>query len=1253
MRKIIPLLIAITLLQQSTISQTISNIQVFKRDTAFRSIVVDTNTNIVFAGTSGKGMVKFDQRIWSNWNGIGTGFKSGNLRQIAMLASGNVTVASSGYVFFLGSGEAGNNMNFLGGIYNFNSRISINRTYFRGRNVLGQQNPSASGPPTRNILGVYVDSTGRPWCVGSYQDSMTYPAFLNYNERYHFVPGAVGRFNGTNYSFITGPALPDPTGILLGVGNNYQSENYSIGKRRTCRSITQVGNEMWVGSDGYDQAAGNLITAGILRYNLDGTYISKYDENNTSVPFGLSNGSLGPWAMCKDSKGNVWVSMNGNKGIAVRDTGGVWTYIGVPTNLPTATIFRANSIACGKKGEVYFGTNNGLLEYKGKGAFTSDTAYKVYTTANGLSTNSIFSISVAKDQSVWMATDIGINKLIKGDLNIYTLKPSSLNNPFTDNDNFRRLIATYDSKKMQSEIDRDTLFIAADGSKATIFKWAGSDSKNLKFRIKNQTAGEEFGSFQVRYLNPTLNDSIRVQYTHPTFIDELYTVSGSTNGSRNLRLQLVDTVANPEVVVLEIPVKFVLPPVLMVHGLNSSGTTWDDVKATFLSNGLYKYLPYQISTPSYPNKAPFASNRNRIDGYITKLIEDCGDNRLSVGKVDIVGHSMGGILSRLYLQGGPAATTYQKTIHKLITINTPHSGSPLANIATNIGNDLRWIRINPELLQIPGALNDLSIGETPINNLLNGPNLNANIVPSHAIHSIDEFSTVTEVGWNALWTGADQVRNPYAQTFITLFKYWLTQRTSCSPDLPLNTCLPQIFGGPSDLIVADRSQTAGLTGSNQTLFNGLNHVNILKDATVAYKVLDLYRVKTTNPYFSTTGFHPVMTLVWNPTVGTQGRVSTNDSVRIISPAYGASYNRGDSAFITVRASNGVSRIFFAMGSEGIISSTTLVTPDSIFRIKIPTDVPGNVYYKVFGFDAQGAQSLTDSSYFQIGESAGVVLDSIKFSRETSNSIPELYIGDSSIFRLNGYYSDNSIRDITNLSGVVYSNTTASISTSNFRYTKGLIVGFDELKATFLGKADTLALEVVPVPAIIVGNPLPVRFTNITAQYNGENIQVNWATASEINNHHFEIEYSKNGIDFIKAGIVNASNNSSGDKYNFTHKNYIIGRNYYKIKQVDNDGSFSYSNIAVALVSEKNNITFYPNPVGELLVIDFMKAPNNFKKGSLIILNSLGQIIQKQEINTVGNKVFVNTTELAAGIYNIQIIGENKKQLWAEKFVKNR
>jgi pimeloyl-ACP methyl ester carboxylesterase len=1256
--------------QQLSAQSTNLSVLKFLTDTAFTCIAVSESGD-VYAGTNGKGMVRYDKEKWQLWNGYFSSIARGNLRQIA-ISNDSVWIASSGYVLYLGSGEAGNNINFLGGMHLMGKKNNFAKLYYKGRPVLGQM-PN-QGPPTRNVLGVAIDAEGKPWCAASYHDSMTYPAFLNYNARYHFAPGAVGKFNYgiNNYDFITGSDLPDPSGILIGVGNNYKDESYSIGKRRTCRAIAKVGNEMWVASDGYDQATGNTITAGILRYDLAGNYLGKYDQNNTAVPFGLTNSSMAPWALYQDAVGRVWAGMNSTRGLAVLDTNGVWTHIGLPAILNNGQI-RANAITGNSRGEVFFGTNSGLLMYKGTGSFLSDTSYTLYTTANGLSSNTITGVAIAKDESIWLATGAGVNKINKGNLFVYNLFRDALTPSVTDDDNFRRIIAVYDSKYPQSVIDKDTLFIAADSSKATILKWTGSDPKNVKFRIKDGAAvtnPQEHGRFVVKYLDPVANDSIRVQYYHPSYIDDLYTVSTQFNG-KAVRLEVVDTTANPEIVMLDIPVKFVLPPVLMMHGIWSDGGTWDELKEYFLTNGLYRYKPYEILTPSYPSDREFTLNRTFVSGYIDDLIKNCGLNRMSAGKVDVVGHSMGGILTRLYLQEGVGAVTYKKNIHKLVTINTPHSGSPLANIVADKDDLFKWIMKKVGKNPYNGALDNLSIGKAAIDSLLNGPDLNKNIVPSHAIHTTDVLPAWAEFAndrinsfakspiklkprpyFNVTSTGS-LLPNPWvigAKAAIFGIKYYLMSGTSCPWDTQLNPCLEKVFGGKSDLIVSDSSQLGGMYDA-ETYIDGFNHLNVHTSPPAYIRVLELFRANTNSNLFSRNGFHP-RSFRWDPVLGTQSNRNPVDSVRIINPSYGAAFNRGDSVHVTVRASAGIGRMLFAMGYENDMDAFAVEAPDSVFSFKIPDNVLDRINYKIFGFDA-GGNVVTDSSYITIGVDPQLVLDSIKIAHYDRDNI-KVIIADSTNISVMGYYSDGIARDITYQTGLAYSTLTSSVNVSAEGDVRGLIIGFDELKATFLGKTDSVTIEVIPRAPYdtVPGAVLPVRFSKINARFLGKLINVSWSTSMELNNSHFDIEHSIDGRIFIKAGSVPATNFPNGSNYSFDDYHYITGKNYYRIKQIDTDGKRSYSAIVVVNVPVNNGILVYPNPVEELLIIDF-SGVNGHKGGMLRVVNAAGQVLHQQNIAAGSIKTHLNVASLVPGIYNIEIVGNDKKSILTERFIKNR
>lgn len=111
-------------------------------------------------------------------------------------------------------------------------------------------------------------------------------------------------------------------------------------------------------------------------------------------------------------------------------------------------------------------------------------------------------------------------------------------------------------------------------------------------------------------------------------------------------------------------------------------------------------------------------------------------------------------------------------------------------------------------------------------------------------------------------------------------------------------------------------------------------------------------------------------------------------------------------------------------------------------------------------------------------------------------------------------------------------------------------------------------------------PLPVELSFFNAALNEDIAELEWQTTSEIENDFFEIQKSSDGVDFEPIGIVGGKGNSiEVNDYQFVDINVEDGLNYYRLKQVDFDGSFDYSSIKVLRAKNEldNEVAVYPNP----------------------------------------------------------------------------
>ncbi len=165
--------------------------------------------------------------------------------------------------------------------------------------------------------------------------------------------------------------------------------------------------------------------------------------------------------------------------------------------------------------------------------------------------------------------------------------------------------------------------------------------------------------------------------------------------------------------------------------------------------------------------------------------------------------------------------------------------------------------------------------------------------------------------------------------------------------------------------------------------------------------------------------------------------------------------------------------------------------------------------------------------------------------------------------------------------------------------------------------------------------LPIKLKSFKAKNEKNNINISWVTASEINNDFFTIEHSLDGINFTKIERVKGAGNSNKQlNYSVIDNNPKNGINYYRLKQTDFDGTYTYSKIQAVKFeeSENNDIYIYPNPViGEILNIE-TKNENS----TINLYNCIGEKMKITITNSL-NKHIIDVSELPKGIYFVETI----------------
>ena len=167
--------------------------------------------------------------------------------------------------------------------------------------------------------------------------------------------------------------------------------------------------------------------------------------------------------------------------------------------------------------------------------------------------------------------------------------------------------------------------------------------------------------------------------------------------------------------------------------------------------------------------------------------------------------------------------------------------------------------------------------------------------------------------------------------------------------------------------------------------------------------------------------------------------------------------------------------------------------------------------------------------------------------------------------------------------------------------------------------------------------LPVELSSFSASVNGASIKLTWTTETETNNFGFDVERKTIMGSWEKISFVNGNGNSNSTKqYSFTDKNLNSGNYSYRLKQIDNDGQYTYSKIIE--ISFLKSIEYiltqnYPNPFNPSTSISFTLPESGNVK--LTVYNLLGQEI-KTLVNGYKNSGvhFYNfdAKELSSGVY---------------------
>ena len=175
--------------------------------------------------------------------------------------------------------------------------------------------------------------------------------------------------------------------------------------------------------------------------------------------------------------------------------------------------------------------------------------------------------------------------------------------------------------------------------------------------------------------------------------------------------------------------------------------------------------------------------------------------------------------------------------------------------------------------------------------------------------------------------------------------------------------------------------------------------------------------------------------------------------------------------------------------------------------------------------------------------------------------------------------------------------------------------------------------------------VPVELTSFTASTNGNSVTLNWTTATELNNSGFEIQRSSEGENWQNLAFVNGIGTSTEThSYSYTDNEVEEGSYSYRLKQIDFDGSFEYSNIINISVTKQFEYKLsqnYPNPFNPASTISFSIPSSSLVE--LKVFNSIGQevaVLVNQVKDAGSYQIVFNASSLPSGVYFYKLTAGN-------------
>lgn len=172
--------------------------------------------------------------------------------------------------------------------------------------------------------------------------------------------------------------------------------------------------------------------------------------------------------------------------------------------------------------------------------------------------------------------------------------------------------------------------------------------------------------------------------------------------------------------------------------------------------------------------------------------------------------------------------------------------------------------------------------------------------------------------------------------------------------------------------------------------------------------------------------------------------------------------------------------------------------------------------------------------------------------------------------------------------------------------------------------------------------LPVELTSFSGSIHGDQILLNWSTASQLNFSHFEVEHSANAQDWnVLTSIAGEGTTNDLKEYSYTHAAPQNGKNYYRMRMVDFDETYEYSDVVSETVSVGNMLSISPNPTtnrNARYTLNFTPSEGD----QVVIYDLMGTVILVNNVISFTDEL-VLPSSLTKGTYLVRYRGQSVNQ----------